>query len=115
MGGPKKKSKSTAEEGDGLHTVDNEFDPPIKEELIAVASGRARSNSYSSNSGTVAALTVGTHVEILGTENVLQRVPKLKGCIGVIKEAPGMQAIVFADIKFIYVILCNFSAPCNMV
>jgi hypothetical protein len=90
MGGPKKKSKSTAEEGDdGLHTVDNEFDPPIKEEIIAVASGRARSNSYSSNSGTVAALTVGTRVEILGTENVQQRVPKLKGCIGVIKEAPG--------------------------
>ena len=115
MGGPKKKSKSTAEEGDGPQTIDNEFDPPIKEEMMAVASGRARSNSYSSNSGTVAALTVGTRVEILRTENVLQRVPKLQGCIGVIKEAPGMQAIVSADINFFYIILCNFSAPCNMV
>ena len=110
MGGPKKKSKSFADEGSGLQTEDNGFDPPIKEEIIAVASGRARSNSYSSNSGSIAALAVGTRVEILGTENVQQRVPKLKGCIGVIKEAPGIHKI-FQILNFIDVVPCNFSAP----
>ena len=90
MGGQKKKNKSSGDEDVGLQTTNNEFEPPSKEEIFAVTAGRARSNSYSSNPGSIAALTVGTRVEILGTENVQQRVPQLEGCIGVIKEAPGL-------------------------
>ena len=91
MGGQKKKNKSSVDEDVSFQTTSNEFDPPIKEETLVVPGGRARSNSYSSNPGSIAALTVGTRVEIIGTENVQQRVPKLEGCIGVIKEAPGLR------------------------
>jgi hypothetical protein len=41
----------------------------------------------------VSSMVVGTHVEILETENVLSRCPEYIGKVGVVKEAPGDKII----------------------
>ena len=49
--------------------------------------GNARDNGISPTSS-IAQFTKGVAVKIVGTDNVLQRVPHLVGCIGTVREVP---------------------------
>jgi hypothetical protein len=64
---------------------------PVEEEEDSKTANRPRSNSSpgSSHQSIAFALKCGMKVAIIGTENVVQRVPQLVDQIGVIKEAPG--------------------------
>jgi hypothetical protein len=54
----------------------------------AAAPSYNRPRSYSNVSCGISMYTRGVSVKILGTENVMQRVPHLVGCVGTIREVP---------------------------
>mmetsp|Transcript_16401 Transcript_16401/g.22604 ORF Transcript_16401/g.22604 Transcript_16401/m.22604 type:complete len:851 (-) Transcript_16401:485-3037(-) len=81
MSSHRKRIKPIHDELQQIENTDSGKDEPVN-------TVRSRSNSFSQAPVSVSALKVGTKVTIVGTDNVQQRVPKLEGCIGEIKEAP---------------------------
>lgn len=61
---------------------------------------KARSNSYVSN---IADLQENSKVMIIGTENVLSRLPHLVGCVGTIVGVPGLSVfpLSFSPLSFL--------------
>ena len=91
--------------------LDNDNSTTPKKEPVVHNRPRANSSPGHHLQSSSYYLKEGMKVAIIGTDNVVQRVPHLVGKIGTIKEAPGkIKNIIFLPLNYlIYIIYLIFS------